>query len=282
VPALPSIAELFGTPLRGPAAALVLLAAGGCATVPAPPAPAEPVPAEEALPRVLQLDAGLELQSTLDAHGQEIYTCRQVPDGLVWVDRGSEATLVDATRRTAGLVASGHYRLGDDGVALVEQVQAEVRVRDDALDWRLSRVSRASGSRGAGPLAQVSAIRRVQTWGGLPPSDTCDLDGRTLFVPFRAVYQFYRDPMLSLAAAPAPALPNPAKAAVPRRRAGPRRVLASAGAVAARPAAPAAAAPSGAAEAKLAGAMAGVLSDMRSGPQGKGESATGFVPLPSH
>lgn len=282
MPALPSIAELFGTPLRGPAAALVLLAAGGCATVPAPPAPAEPVPAEEALPRVLQLDAGLELQSTLDAHGQEIYTCRQVPDGLVWVDRGSEATLVDATRRTAGLVASGHYRLGDDGVALVEQVQAEVRVRDDALDWRLSRVSRASGSRGAGPLAQVSAIRRVQTWGGLPPSDTCDLDGRTLFVPFRAVYQFYRDPMLSLAAAPAPALPNPAKAAVPRRRAGPRRVLASAGAVAARPAAPAAAAPSGAAEAKLAGAMAGVLSDMRSGPQGKGESATGFVPLPSH
>jgi len=282
VPALPSIAALFGTPLRGLAAALVLLAAGGCATVPAPPAPAEPVPAEEALPRVLQLDAGLELQSTLDAHGQEIYTCRQVPDGLVWVDRGSEATLVDATRRTAGLVASGHYRLGDDGVALVEQVQAEVRVRDDALDWRLSRVSRASGSRGAGPLAQVSAIRRVQTWGGLPPSDTCDLDGRTLFVPFRAVYQFYRDPMLSLAAAPAPALPNPAKAAVPRRRAGPRRVLASAGAVAARPAAPAAAAPSGAAEAKLAGAMAGVLSDMRSGPQGKGESATGFVPLPSH
>jgi len=281
VPALPSIAALFGTPLRGLAAALVLLAAGGCATVPPPPAPPEPVPAEEALPRVLQLDAGLELQSTLDARGQEIYTCRQVPDGLVWVDRGSEATLVDATRRTAGLLASGHYRLGDDGIALVEQVQAEVRVRDDALDWRLSRVSRASGSRGAGPLAQVSAIRRVQTWGGLPPSDSCDLDGRTLFVPFGAVYQFYRDPTLPMVAAPALVPTNPAKAAVPRRRAGPRRMLASAGAVAARPAA-AAAAPGSTAEANLAGAMAGVLSDMRSGAQGKGESATGFIPLPSH
>jgi len=105
--------------------------------------------------------------------------------------------------------------------------------------------------------------------------------GRTLFVPFGAVYQFYRDPTLPVVAAPAPVLPNPAKAAVPRRRAGPRRMLASAGAVAARPAA-AAAAPGSTAEGNLAGAMAGVLSDMRSGAQGKGESATGFIPLPSH
>jgi len=191
------------------------LAAAGCASLPDHPTPP---PANAALPAALQVAPDAVLQEALEVHGQEVYVCRRGAAGLAWVDHGSEATLVDAQRRSVGMVTSNNYFIGDDDSYLIEHVVAERTLADDTLAWRLSRaVYNASPGHGDGRFARVSAVQRVQTTGGLPPDAHCQIDGQSLYVPYGAVYLLYRDP----GAAPLPPMTKPRisawLAAVPRQ-----------------------------------------------------------------
>lgn len=222
------IADVPNQGLRRLAHGLALAAmsaATGCSSVPDHPTP---VPDNSSLPALLKVSVDDILQDTLDVHGQERYSCVRGAAGLSWVDRGSEATLVDNQSHSVGMITSNNYFIGDDDTYLIEHVVAEQKVTDDALAWRLSRsLYNASKAPQAGRFGQISAVQRVQTSGGLPPDRNCHIDGESLYVPYGAIYLLYRSPATMASPPMAKAHINPRLAAVPRVASEKQRILAA-------------------------------------------------------
>ena len=161
-------------------ATLALL--GACASAPAP----------VTLPPALALVPGEAHVATLPSRGVQVYECRAGAAGAAWTFVAPEAELFEQDGRRAGRHGAGPYWQALDG----SRLEATVAARADApvagtIPWLLL-AARSTG--GAGRLAAVTHIRRINTSGGAAPATGCDAGaiGQQARVPYTADYLFHR------------------------------------------------------------------------------------------
>lgn len=161
----------------GLAAALL----AGCASAP-PAVPAALVPAgETAIARIA-------------ARGVQIYECRAKPGaagGTEWAFVAPEAELFDAAGKPAGKHYAGPHWEDGDGSKVVGSVKARADAPvAGAIPWLLLSAKSVGG---AGRLAKVTSIQRINTVGGVAPAGGCDTGtlGKPARVPYTADYVLF-------------------------------------------------------------------------------------------
>jgi len=164
----------------------VTLGAIGCAGGPSAPSD---------LPVQLRPPAGQFVFLEALASGVQIYECAAKPDqpsAFEWVFRAPEATLADRSGRSLGKHYAGPTWESLDGSTVV----GEVKARDpgpgqSAIPWLLLT---SKSTTGAGVFSQTKSIQRVQTVGGVAPSQPCTSANakQVARVPYTATYFFYR------------------------------------------------------------------------------------------
>lgn len=163
-----------------------VLVATGCATRPAVVPP--DVPAQLRAPA----DQSVFLEAL--ATGVQIYECAAKPDQpstFEWVFRAPEAALTDRSGHSLGKHYAGPTWESVDGSTVV----GEVKSRDpgpntSAIPWLLLT---GKSTTGAGILSRANSIQRVQTVGGVAPSEPCGPANvkQIARVPYTATYYFY-------------------------------------------------------------------------------------------
>lgn len=182
--------------LLSPALAVLLAA---CASVPAPQPTGGTAPPAATSPSVpalgwtsrIKVPDGLAPVLQLTARGVQVFRCEQ-RNGKEWGwwYRQPEAELLDASGRPAGRHGADFSFEHVDGSRLVGTVLAsDAAPQDGDLRWLLL----ATRAYGAGALAGVTHVQRVNTRGGVPPL-LCEARqaGQLLRVDFSADFVFYR------------------------------------------------------------------------------------------
>jgi hypothetical protein len=163
-----------------------VLVATGCASRPAVVPP--DVPAQLRAPA----DQSVFLEAL--ATGVQIYECAAKPgqpSTFEWVFRAPEAALADRSGHSIGKHYTGPTWESVDGSTVV----GEVKSRDpgpnkSAIPWLLLT---GKSTTGAGILSRANSIQRVQTVGGVAPSEPCGPANAKQIarVPYTATYYFY-------------------------------------------------------------------------------------------
>lgn len=184
--------------VRGLLLAALVALLGACASVPPPPAvtgagSAAAMPSAPVLgwtSRIKAPDGHLPVLQ-LSARGVQVFRCEQ-RNGKEWGwwFRQPEALLSDAGGQPAGRHGADFSFEHVDGSRLVGTVLAsDPAPQDGDLRWLLL----ATRSFGAGALAGVTHVQRINTRGGMPPQ-LCEARqaGQLLRVDFSADFVFYR------------------------------------------------------------------------------------------
>ena len=164
-------------------ACAVMLA--GCATNVPPP---DVAPA-------LRVPAGQSAYAVALATGVQIYECAAKPadpGAWAWTFRAPEAALSDTAGRALGKHYAGPTWQALDGSVVVGQVKAsDPAPNPGAIPWLLLSAKSATG---AGLFAATTSIQRVQTAGGVAPTEPCGAANaqQMVRVPYTATYYFYR------------------------------------------------------------------------------------------
>ena len=155
-----------------------VLAACASAPTTAPQAP---------LPDNLKGSAAEAATGTLGARGVQIYECRarkDNPSAAEWAFVAPEADLFDAAGRKVGTHYAGPHWESHDGSKIVGAVKSRADApQAGAIPWLLLTTKSVGG---AGSLAKVSAIQRINTTGGVAPADGCSM--ATLGAKSRVAY----------------------------------------------------------------------------------------------
>jgi Protein of unknown function (DUF3455) len=163
------------------------LAVGGCASI------GTIVPPE--VPANLRPPAGEVL--FLEAHGSgvQIYDCALrsgQPLTYEWAFRAPEAALVDRSGRSVGKHYAGPTWESTDGSSVIGVVKArDPGPSAKAIPWLLLTAKATAGS---GMFTATTSVQRVQTVGGIAPSEECGASNvkQVARVPYTATYFFYR------------------------------------------------------------------------------------------
>jgi Protein of unknown function (DUF3455) len=160
-------------------------------------------------PPSLSVPAGQKLVLAVLGKGDQIYRCSAKPGStmglrpaepgsapypagaLEWVLESPKAELFDERGQVVGEHYVGPTWEAIDGSKVVGQVKAKADAPDqDAIPWLLIEVT---ANVGAGVLAKVKSVQRVDTWGGKAPKEGCDAThaGAESRVGYRARYYFY-------------------------------------------------------------------------------------------
>jgi hypothetical protein len=149
---------------------------------------AQPASAGSDVPEAIAVPGGI-LIAAAHAVGAQVYECKADAVGnFVWEFREPIATLFADGKTVGRHYAGPHWEMTDGSV-----VSAKVSGRAPAAnanDIPLLKLEVAS-RRGAGPLADVTTIQRINTRGGVA-SGSCPIAGEFLSVPYTADYTFYR------------------------------------------------------------------------------------------
>lgn len=148
-------------------------------------------PCSRDLPAALAVPTGHELAFELSAEGVQIYVCGAAAGAHAWVFQAPEAKLVDSRGQPAGAHYAGPTWEGVDGSKVVGSKVESATPDPAAIPWLLLRAASTSGS---GRMADVTFVLRIQTHGGMAPSDGCGSSnvGAVARVPYHAVYCYYR------------------------------------------------------------------------------------------
>lgn len=132
---------------------------------------------------------GEMLVATIHAEGAQIYECKADAAGkLVWQFREPVATLLDGGNTVGVHYAGPHWQLVDGSTVLA--TVAGRAPGATAKDIPLLRLD-VSSHRGAGRLAGVTTIQRLNTRGGALEG-ACEISGAFINVPYSADYAFLR------------------------------------------------------------------------------------------
>jgi hypothetical protein len=126
---------------------------------------------------------------TMHAEGAQVYECKAGTDGkLAWTFREPIATLL-VDGKTVGRHYAGPSWEYSDGSAVVGKVAGSAPgARANDIPWlKLEAISR----RGAGILAGVTTMQRINTQGG-KLAGACDKAGAFSSAPYSADYVFLR------------------------------------------------------------------------------------------
>lgn len=169
-------------------AAAAALALAGCAGLPALSGSAATAvsPAARIAP-----PSGTRAVLQLRARGAQVFRCEHDASGWYWVFREPQAQLLDAAERPVGRHGSGLSFEHADGSRLSGEILAWQDAPGGAgdLKWLLI----ATRARGAGALAGVSHVQRINTRGGQPLAGCTPAQAnQTLRVPFESDFVFFR------------------------------------------------------------------------------------------
>ena len=145
-----------------------------------------------AVPENLKVPDGQSLLLRASARGAQIYTCKpKAADAasLEWALKAPEADLFDQSGAKIGRHYAGPTWEVADGSRVVGEVVQRAAV-EGAIPWLLLK---AKSHEGAGALANVTYIQRVDTAGGVAPATGCDAGtaGAEARVDYTANYLFY-------------------------------------------------------------------------------------------
>lgn len=135
----------------------------------------------------LQVEEGNKVAFHVYAEGVQIYRW----NGMSWIFIAPEAVLFadKGQHGVVGMHYAGPTWESNSGSKVVGVVLDRCTADPEAIPWfLLKNVS----SEGPGVLHGVTFIQRVNTVGGLAPSDPGDSVGETASVPYSAEYFFYR------------------------------------------------------------------------------------------
>jgi hypothetical protein len=167
------------------AAPTLLLALAACASAPAA-RPAANVPEN------LRVPEGQPFLLRAVAKGAQIYTCKAKaaePATFEWALKAPDAELFDEAGAKIGTHYAGPTWESADGSRVAGEVVQRFPM-PGAVPWLLLR---AKSNEGAGALAGVHYVQRVDTVGGVAPSTGCDAahaDAEAR-VEYSANYDFY-------------------------------------------------------------------------------------------
>lgn len=170
---------------------LVSLAAllGACSSM--PPAPRVD---NAALPEAVRAPMGQTASLHTVGRGEITYECRakaSMPGAFEWVFVAPVATLTDLAGRPAGRYYAGPTWEAADGSKLTGKQVAVAPASPGNIPLQLVKAEPAMGM---GAMQGVSYIQRLNTRGGVAPSEACDAGqvGAKRVVPYQADYVFYR------------------------------------------------------------------------------------------
>jgi len=149
---------------------------------------AKPRPAS--IPENLRVPYGQSRLLRAAARGAQIYTCTaKTPGAYEWVLKAPDAELFDGRGEKIGRHFAGPTWQTADG----SSVAGEVMERAAAPGAVPLLLLRATSNEGAGTLASVKYIQRLDTTGGVAPAAGCDAEhaGTEARVPYTAKYDFY-------------------------------------------------------------------------------------------
>jgi hypothetical protein len=148
------------------------------------------------IPAALQAAAGERKALEHHARGVQIYRCAAASAGAVpaWTFVAPQAELFSnaSSSAVAGTHGAGPFWQASDGSKVVGAVKARADApQAGAIPWLLLTTTSQGG---AGVLAAVTSIQRVQTVGGTAPASGCaapaDL-GKEARVPYTAQYLYF-------------------------------------------------------------------------------------------
>src|SRR5918998_5453094 len=146
------------------------------------------------VPPDLMPPASTVLLFELGARGDQIYTCAAKPEdpaAFAWTFKAPRAELLNARGEIVGSHFGGPTWQGHDGSSVVGAVVARADAPSKkAIPWLLLE---AKSHAGGGAFSTITHIQRLDTEGGVAPSDGCDAThaGEEVSVPYEATYAFY-------------------------------------------------------------------------------------------
>jgi hypothetical protein len=133
----------------------------------------------------LEVPEGHRLAARAYAEGVQVYRW----NGTSWSFVGPEAVLFDQDGNVVGIHYGGPTWESNSGSKVVAAVVERATPDPDAIPWLLLK---AVDTEGPGIFKRVSYIQRVNTTGGLAPSEPGAFVGEVARVPYTADYYFYR------------------------------------------------------------------------------------------
>jgi hypothetical protein len=145
------------------------------------------------VPEKLQPGGDVRLAMPLAAKGVQIYECRAKKDqsGYEWAFVAPEADLFDARGTKVGKHYAGPHWEANDGSKVVGAAKERADApAAGAIPWLLL-TAKSDGP--AGSFSSVSAVQRLNTAGGVAPSDACSEAnvGATARVAYTADYYLF-------------------------------------------------------------------------------------------
>ena len=125
--------------------------------------------------------------------GEVTYACREKSDqagSYAWTFVAPAATLVDASEKDVGKYYGGPTWESKDGSKVSGKQVAVSPATPGNLPLQLVKANQATGN---GVMADLTYIQRLNTVGGIPPSQNCDRGniGQEMKVSYQADYVFY-------------------------------------------------------------------------------------------
>ena len=144
-------------------------------------------------PAAVTVPAGNKVVMTTVGIGELTYECRvkaNVTDTFEWVLAGPEAVLYDSKKNAVGKYYKGPTWESNDG-SKVTGKQLAVSPNPGSIPLQLVQASPANG---AGAMAGITYIQRLNTVAGLAPSTSCAAAnvGAKQNVNYQADYVFYK------------------------------------------------------------------------------------------
>ncbi|MBM4206550.1 MAG: DUF3455 domain-containing protein [Gammaproteobacteria bacterium] len=152
------------------------------------------VRAADAAAEMLKAPDATNLQLTLHAKGDQIFTCVQEGQAYNWKWQAPDAQLFNGQNSTpVGSHGVGPSWKHQDGSSVKAKIAQKIDAPDKtAAPWLLLE---ATENQGKGIFTQTGFIMRINTQGGLAPAaEECNENriGAEKRVPYSADYNFYR------------------------------------------------------------------------------------------
>jgi hypothetical protein len=143
----------------------------------------------ESVPVKLEVPQGAALIGKYAAKGVQIYVCATKAGTNEWMFKAPEAELRDAQGQVFAKHYAGPSWEAADGSKIVGTVLAsEAAPVTGAIPWLLL----SAKTSGAGVLAQARFVQRIDTAGGVAPTNPCPTAGAEERVSYSADYVIYR------------------------------------------------------------------------------------------
>ena len=148
-------------------------------------------------PAAISVPAGNQLVMIAVGSGDLTYECRVKANSTVayeWVFAGPNAVLSDKNGMILGKYYGGPTWESNDGSKVTGKQIAIAPASATAIPLQLVKANAVPNAPAMGAMTDISYIQRLNTMGGIAPTDSCSIDnlGAKKLVKYQADYFFYK------------------------------------------------------------------------------------------